>query len=275
MKKIALTLTALLVACGSSPASESSPEPAAPSLQIVRTQPGPLRAVAGDALKLKVIEVTVDGTVRDLPPEATVVWTSPAVLRALAPDANGSSLIPESASSPGAPPAAAWIDNGQRTDRNADLTNVLFIFDPGVVQNAAVEVSATVAGMGDVRATIAVAPTPTGDWARGAARYRTNCAACHGPTGHGSPEQDTPKSYGLDGHTYDYPAPGLNAEPGNVAGDPEWNAALLAVAARADIDNHGLALRAPMPDWLAMKPSAPLTTQDFADIYAFLKTETH
>jgi hypothetical protein len=83
--------------------------------------------------------------------------------------------------------------------------------------------------------------------------------------------------YVLDGQPYDYPAPGLNAEPGNVAGDPDWNAALLAFAARADVDNAGVALRVPMPDWLATPNPAtgkPLTTQDFADIYAFLRTQT-
>jgi hypothetical protein len=77
--------------------------------------------------------------------------------------------------------------------------------------------------------------------------------------------------------TYAYPAPGINAEPGNLASDPSWNAALLALAARADIDNRGVALRLPMPDWLASPDPATghlLTTQDFADIYAFLKTQT-
>ena len=37
------------------------------------------------------------------------------------------------------------------------------------------------------------------------------------------------------------------------------------------MDNQGVALRAPMPDWLHQ----PLGTQDFADMYAFLKTQTH
>jgi len=42
--------------------------------------------------------------------------------------------------------------------------------------------------------------------------------------------------------------------------------------------NGGITLRAPMPDWLA-EPNpatgAPLATQDLADMYAFLKTQTH
>jgi hypothetical protein len=65
--------------------------------------------------------------------------------------------------------------------------------------------------------------------------------------------------------------------PGNTAGDPAWNAALFAIAARAEVDNGGLTLRLPMPDWLTEPSSvtgAPLTTQDLADIYAFLKTRT-
>jgi hypothetical protein len=44
------------------------------------------------------------------------------------------------------------------------------------------------------------------------------------------------------------------------------------------MDNGGVALRLPMPDWLSTPnpaTGAPLATQDFADIYAFLKTQTH
>ena len=49
------------------------------------------------------------------------------------------------------------------------------------------------------------------------------------------------------------------------------------IAARADIDNGGLELRLPMPDWLTEKNPKTgdlLTTQDFADIYAYMKTQT-
>jgi hypothetical protein len=81
----------------------------------------------------------------------------------------------------------------------------------------------------------------------------------------------------IDGETYDFPALGLNAEPGNVGNDPAWNAALLAFSARSDVDNAGVTLRVPMKDWLQNANPAvgkPLTTQDFADIYAFLRTQT-
>jgi hypothetical protein len=84
-------------------------------------------------------------------------------------------------------------------------------------------------------------------------------------------------TYNLEGTNYPYRAPGLNAAPGNVAGDPTWNPALLAVAARSDMDNAGIALRAPMPDWLSRTSATsrqPPTTQDFADIFAYLATQT-
>ena len=42
-----------------------------------------------------------------------------------------------------------------------------------------------------------------------------------------------------------------NAEAGNVAADPAWNAAMLAFASRSDMDDGAVALRAPMPGWLA------------------------
>ena len=50
------------------------------------------------------------------------------------------------------------------------------------------------------------------------------------------------------------------------------------VAARAEVDNGGVSLRAPMLDWLQIPNPVtrqPLTTQDLADAQAFLKTQTH
>ena len=72
----------------------------------------------------------------------------------------------------------------------------------------------------------------------------------------------------------------MNAEKGNAAGNPAWTPALFAMAARADMDNRGVSLRLPMPNWLtapnaAASSGAPLTTQDFADLFAFLETQTH
>jgi mono/diheme cytochrome c family protein len=257
----------------------SSPTPA-PHLRIVTTSGAPLAAVAGDALPLKVVQVSADGSLSDLPASATVTWTSPDALAAFPPDTQSSDLVSPLASLAGAPPTAVWITNPMRSDRSADLTNVLFVVDPGTLQDAALQVSATVSGStldGDVQAVVAISPTPMGDWRRGQALYGTagaNCAECHGASGHGSTGASP---YTMDGHTYEYPAPGINAEPGNLASDPSWNAALLAFAARSDVDNTGVVLRVPMPDWLGSPNPAsghPLTTQDFADIYAFLKTET-
>jgi hypothetical protein len=254
---LSLVLLVGLTSCGSAPSA-----PFAPELQIVTASGAPLHAVAGDGLLLKVVQSTPDGGTQDLSSKATVAWTLPGVVTTLPPGATASSPLPTF----GSQPSAAWIDNAIRSDRAADLANVLFVLDPGTVQNGVVQVSATVSGAApsdDVTASIAIDPTPAGDWTRGATLYGSagaDCASCHGPTGHG----------GAD-------APCLDAEPGGVASDPAWNAALFAVAARADMNKGGVALRLPMPDWLAATNPAtgqPLTTQDFADIYAFLKTQT-
>jgi Cytochrome c len=249
-------------------------------LRIVTVSGAPLEAFAGDAVALKVVTAAADGTLTDLPAGAKVVWTSPDVFTALAPNTQAPDLVPPTASISGAPASAAWIENPFRPDRATDLTNVLFVVDPGTIQNAAVLVSATVSGAtpsGDVQAAIGVSPAPMGSWSRGQVLYGpggANCAGCHGSSGHGSTGS---APYTIAGQSYDYPAPGLNAEPGNPASDPAWNAALLAVAARADMTKQGVALRLPMVDWLSVPNRAngqPLTTQDFADIYAFLKTQT-
>jgi hypothetical protein len=48
------------------------------------------------------------------------------------------------------------------------------------------------------------------------------------------------------------------------------------MAAHADIDNNGVALRIPMPEFFDGKDGlgGTLGAQDFADIYAWLKTQT-
>jgi len=51
----------------------------------------------------------------------------------------------------------------------------------------------------------------------------------------------------------------------------------LGVAIQADIDNNGVALRGPMPDFFQAvtdDAGATLSAQDVADIYAWLKTQT-
>jgi mono/diheme cytochrome c family protein len=141
-------------------------------------------------------------------------------------------------------------------------------------------VTASIAGGGNAFAVIDVAPAPTGDAGRGAVLYGesgANCARCHGATGHGTDPDDNGTTYTYDNAVYDFPAPGLNAEPGNLANDPSWNAALLGVAAASDVDNGGVTLRAPMPDYLVStndEHPQTLTAQDYADLYAFLQTQT-
>jgi mono/diheme cytochrome c family protein len=269
------------LACG---CGTAAPAPSAPELQIVTLSGAPLYAVAGDVVELKVVLVAADGTIQDLPSGTRVSWTSPPAVTALAPESADPSPLP----APGAQPTAAWISNPARKDEPAGLGDTLVVLDPGTVQNGTVQVSATVLGSaggaggspsGDVTATLLVDPTPAGNWTRGAVLYGTggaNCATCHGATGAGSPAQ-ADGTYAIEGETYPFPAPGLNAAPGNTAGDPAWDAALFAVASRVDVDNGGVGLRLPMPNWLTQPDIATgklLTTQDLADIYAFLRTQT-
>jgi mono/diheme cytochrome c family protein len=271
----AIILVLLSGGCGSSPAASPGPQ-----LEIVTVSGAPLSTVAGDAVTLDVVERMPDGSTQALASGAKFTWTAPAMISTLPPGSTASSPIPV----PVAQPTVAWISNSYRSDRATDLANVLFVLDPGTVQNATIEVSASVSGAstGDsVTAQVEVDPTPAGDWVRGEVLFGpagANCAECHGATGHGSPGAPEASTYTMAGATYDFPAPGINAEPGNAASNSAWNAALFAVAARADMNNAGAALRFPMPDWLASPNPAtgqPLSTQDLADIYAFLKTQTH
>jgi hypothetical protein len=85
---------------------------------------------------------------------------------------------------------------------------------------------------------------------------------------------------GPGGELFPYPAPPLSntttdAGP-NLAADPTWSAGLLGMAAQADIDNDGVALRPPMPTFFDTSDGTGknLGAQDFADIYAWLKTQT-
>ena len=271
------SLVGLLAGCGSDSPSPPSQESGA-ALRIVTVSGAPLQANAGDAVPLKVVAVDADGGTNDLPAGASVCWTSPAVVTALPVDSNADSPLP----APGPLPTAGWIVNPGRPERAGDLANVLFVFDPGTTANPTLTVSATVTGSvsGEATAAVPISTTPAGDATRGAAVYGAsgaNCAECHGATGHGSPEGSDATTFTIVGGTYDFPVPGLNSEDGNVAGDPAWTPALLAVAARSDMDNEGVTLRAPMPDWLTQAnpaTGAPPTTQDFADIFAFLKTQS-
>jgi hypothetical protein len=63
----------------------------------------------------------------------------------------------------------------------------------------------------------------------------------------------------------------------DVAGSSGWSAALMAFASRADVNNKGVALRVPMPSWIVdvdETTQKPPTTQELADIYAYLAATT-
>jgi mono/diheme cytochrome c family protein len=257
--------------------SGSSGDSPAPAYRIVAPSGTLLQGAAGDALALKVVIAEPDGSTQDLPADASVAWILPDLVTTLPPGSTAQSPLPFARDQP----TAARIDNASRPDRSADLQGVVFLLDPGIAQNGMVQVSAVLSEVTPpvtVTASIGVDPTPMGDWARGATLYAATCASCHGSTGHGSPGAPSATTYLMDGGAYDFPAPGLNAEPGNLASDPDYDAALFAVAARADMGSGGVALRFPMPDWLSqLNPTdgEALSTQDLADMYAFLKTQTH
>ena len=275
-------LPVLFLLTGAAACSSHGGPASVTGLHIVAASGSPLAAQTGDALKLKVVQTDDDGETADLPGAAKVTWTLPSTIAALAPeDDTDPSPLPAF----GVEPTAVFINNPDRADRDADLTGVLFLLDSGTSPSAPLQVSATVAGVitgdaGEPSASVAVASGPVGDQTRGGTLYGplgANCARCHGPSGQGSTEPANATAFEIDGHSYDFPAPGLNAEEGNVGSDPDWNAALLAVSSRSDVDNGGVTLRQPMPDWLVTPDPAtgqPLTTQDFADIYAFLQTQT-
>ena len=245
-------------------------------LKIVTASGEPLAAVAGDGLALKVVQEMSDGSTQDLPAGTHVSWSGPPTVTASSPDG-----MPAANPYPatGAGPTAMWIANPSRPDRAADLSGVLFVLDAGSTPGGSVTVTADVTGMspGSATATIPVSASPDGDATRGATLYGSSaadCAECHGETGHGTTASADATAFMIDGNSYPFPAPPIDGESGNAAA--EWSAALFAIASRADLDDGAVTLRLPMPDWLVGANTAtgkPLTTQDFADIYAFLKTQ--
>ena len=262
--KIIFIISSLaLSACGGS-------SPKATGFQV---QGMPAHASAGDAIPLTVVQTFADGTTGALPSGATVTWAGVPTVTALAPDSTADSPIPAPTSSP----TAFFLSNPSRTDEAASLANTLFIRDTGTGTGGSVALTGTVAGSatGTVTASLTVGGPLTGDAGRGATAYASACADCHGMSGHGTDAGPNGK-FTIDGMDYNFPAPGLNAEAGNAGGDPDWDAGIFALAARVDMDDGGVALRQPMPSWLTTtSPSthALLSTQDLADIYAFMQTQ--
>jgi mono/diheme cytochrome c family protein len=256
--KIAFTAALGLVACTSSPTSTG--------FEINSANGHELSAVAGDALALQVVETFSDGSTK---PATGVTWVAPITVVPLDPDSMADSPIPAF----GAAPTAVFVDNTLRTDRDDDdLTGVLFALDAGSAPGGMATATAMV-GSAMATVSIPIAATPAGNATNGAKLYTAGCSDCHGTMAQGTPA-NTDGSFTIDGNPYAFPAPGLDTEDGNLASDPGWNAALLAMSARTDMDNGGLELRFPMPDWNVEPVSGSLlSTQDFADIYAFLMTQ--
>jgi len=267
-----------------SPARDAAPEaaPTVTGMKIVTASGAPLQAAAGDAIPLKVVLTLSNGTTQALPADTPVSWTAPTTVVAEDPDDAGpNSILPAT----GAQPTAFFVQNPFRPERT-DYGGTLFVIDPGSGATGTLTVTASVGDAGTLSTTLTISPMPEGDPDAGANLFRSvlRCAECHGQTGAGSPPTPGPDGsteYILQGMTYPYPAPGLNdstPEGGspNLAADPGWNAALLGIAAQADMDNEGVALRMPMPDELGKKNAdgGAVSAQDFAHIYAFLKTQT-
>lgn len=258
----------VVAACGTSDA----PSAMVTGYSIVRVDGASMSAATGDAVALNVVETLSDGSQKALPPGSAVAWTAPATVTALGADSTAPDPMPDFSVGP----TALFIDNGLRPERAANLDSVLFVVDAGPSNSGSLSVSATISGPVStiVTAMIPVASGPSGDASQGATIYRTACSGCHGATGAGT-VANADGTFTYAGGTFDYPAPGLNAADGNLASDPSWSASLLAMAARADVDNCGITLRKPMPDWYSIPVSGRfLTGQDFADIYAFLATQT-
>ncbi len=250
---------------------------------------GALAATPGDALPLKVVFTFSDGTTEDLPAGTNVSWISPSTVTAQDPyDAGPSSVLPDA----GAQPTAFFIANPYRPERS-DYPGVLFVITSGAAGDAGVQVTAQLADGGTIGATVAIGEAPAGDPDAGGQLFSAIlvCRGCHGANADGTPPVLGPDGgvflvdggpvYNLGGGQFPYPAPGLSnvtPEGGSpyLAADPAWSAALLGMAAQGDIDNYGVALRKPMPDWLETSTGAgtQLTGKDFADIYAWLRTQT-
>jgi mono/diheme cytochrome c family protein len=248
------------VACSAgSPAAPGVTAPTVIGYRIVAGDGAPFLATEGDAVRLLAVQTLLDGTSAPLPTEAEVVWSGPPTVQALA---AGSMPAVSSLPATGLQSSGFWLLDPPHYSE-AELSGVLWVMGEGSAPSPGLPVTATISGVvpgGIATATLPVAAMPAGDIDRGKAIYAANCADCHGASGHG---------------TSDFP--GLNGEDGHVAGDPAWSAALLAMTARSDMDNAGVSLSASMPRWLTRISAngKTLTTQDFADTYAFLKTQTH
>ncbi len=264
--------------------ADADAAPTITALAIATATGAPLQGAPGDAIPLVVVLSLSDGTTA-LAPSDRVAWLAPATVVAQDPYDAGPSPLPEA----GAAPTAFFVRNDYRVDDPAP--GVLYVTDTGTGSIPTIVVKAQLADAGVVSATFTVLPALVGNAANGAALFLhgPECGICHGTTGGGSPQAlladggpellDGGPAYAISGQLYPYPAPGLDDAPdsGNLASDPAWSAALLGMAAQSAMDNHGVALRPPMPNWFGgtNATGGTLRGQDFADIYAWLKTQTN
>ncbi len=260
----------------------ASPVPT-PSAAVVSAYQvlAPATVSVGDAVTLSILNVMSDGSTESLPGTAEVDWMGPQTLVAT----DDASSLPVDAATllaTDSTPTGFLVVNSGRYDHAEDLKNVLFI--NGLVSgHGSVTVSAAISGLGlqdgvTAPVTISIGPMPSGDVANGQTMYAASCASCHGTAGQGCTIQSI---YDNSAAVTDVGVPGLNnTAPGgspNLAADPGWSAPLLAFASRVDADNTGLLLNLPMPDWLSTPTIDEhyfITTQDFANIYAWLLTQT-
>ncbi len=250
------------------------------SMAILSAYGTPLQAAAGDALPL-LVQLTLSNGVTVNAGQTGVVWVAPATVVAQDPYDAGASVLPET----GAQPTAFFVQNAWRGSK----PGTLFVVDRGTGSSPEITVAATYLDAG-VSATVTILPDRVGDAAAGGQLFQRAllCYGCHGPTAGGSPAETLPDGavaladggplFLLWGQAYPYPAPGLNAAPdsGHLAADRAWTEGMFAVGAQADIDNHGVALRSPMPQWAGanLGNGHTLDAQDFADLYAWLLTQT-
>lgn len=219
----------------------------------------------GGFATLQVEALHREGSPTGLPLGYQVAWSGPETVQAQAPGSTGSLLAT------GSEPVAIFVSNPSRPDHQGDLAGTLFALaaaQEGATQRVSARVSDALGSeVASLSSVVTLRPAPAGDPGRGRMLWNTTyaCATCHGATGDGS----TGNAPGVT-----FPAPALNdtqtpTGPA-LAADPAWDVGLFGMAMRADMDNQGVALRVPMPDWLKARPSA----QDCADLYAWLKS-TH
>lgn len=220
----------------------------------------------GGGLPLQVKAIYPGGARASLPPGWRVTWTSPSTVTATYDDpAEG--LVPAT----GDLPLAVFVSNPCRPDHGADLDGVLFALDTGTSGGGPVSVGAQIqdasgTSIATVSAIVQLIPPRHGNPIHGQQLWTSTCACdmCHGFTGDGSVGAAPDARF---------PAPALNDTTGTngpaVAADPSWTLGLFGMAVCSDMDNQGVALRLPMPDW----QRAQLSAQDMADLYAWLGTQ--